>query len=268
MRCFTAMLLVSVLLSCEKEDTNPTGGTGDASGINYTLTAPSCRITEVYAPSLLGHIYYHYDMQRRIVLVEFEVPDVENGEKTEYSYVGNIMTEKSTFRDWEGKEIIRVDVHTLNSAGLIEKTTSDDRSTGGLLLETFYYYNSGGYLMREIEKHAYDTTSVYYTGRSYSYSNGDKSKSYRLHIDSKGEVFDSTINITYTYHLNRLSRIEPWIAWNERKGRPSLHDVKSESGKDYMYTIEYKFGADEYPIRLTQNIDGEVTDMELTWKCN
>lgn len=266
-KIFLAMLVVSTLLSCEKEDTNPTG-TGGTSGIHYALSPPSCLISEMVAPSLPAQVTFKYDAQKRLIQAN---ADLDEDERTEYSYSGYTMTETRYSTGINGTPNIEVIVHNLNFAGLIEKTVEDDRSKGGSLHETFYYYNSGGYLMREINKTTYDASgsSIYYFGMSHEYSGGDRMKSYSLSVNNQGEVTDSLLQLTYSYYMNRTGQIEAWNAWTERTGRGSTHELKEEATPSgSVVKFEYTNGTNGYPVKLKQTYNGSTMDVDISWKCN
>ncbi|MFA6262120.1 MAG: hypothetical protein WC760_11670 [Bacteroidia bacterium] len=257
------MLFASAFLSCEKDTTTPGGNTGGTTGILYNMTPPSCLLSQA---SIVGEgdITFHYDFQKRLIRIDL---DIDADEKNEFSYSGNTMTETNTYLQ-NGTPETNTIIHTLNGAGFIEKSTDDDRSTGGSLNENFYVYNSGGYLIREIEKHSFDTNIFYYSGTSYAYSNGDRVQSYRLQFNNMGDITDSTLDVTYTYFTNRTGHLEHWNAWTQRKGRGSEHELKSESGSSYSYTLEYTDGSNGYPSKMKQTSNQNVVELDLTWKCN
>jgi hypothetical protein len=259
-----------ILQSCEKDGTGPSTGTGGTPGINYSLSPPSCLINQMVTPSIQRQITFEYDSQKRLIKVK-SYSDLDEDELTEYAYSGNTMTETRYTISFGVLTDMKVIVHTLNQAGLIEKSVEDNRLKRRSLNETFYYYNTSGYLMREIRKVTYDTTanSFFYHGMSYSYSGGDRIKSYALAVNSQKEVTDSSLNVSYTYHMNQIGHIEAWTEWTERTGRGSTHEMNEQiSTNGSTASFAYTVGPNGYPDKLKQTYDGYTTDFDLTWKCN
>lgn len=261
----SVLLSLMILQGCKKDETGPTTGT---IGINYSLSPPACLISKMEAPALPAQIYFEYDAQKRLIK---SYSDPDQRERTEYSYAGNTITETTYSIDNNGKTTTNIVIHTLNNFGFIEKSVEDDRASGGSLYETFYYYNGNGYLLRELQKTTYDTagSSFYYFGMCYSYSGGDKSAVYFANVDNQGNVTDSTLTVTYTYHMNRTGHIEAWTAWTERTGRGSTHALKEQiSSNGNSASFAYTDGPNGYPSKLKQTYNGSTVDVDLTWKCN
>ncbi|MES2779198.1 MAG: hypothetical protein V4651_04785 [Bacteroidota bacterium] len=251
--------------SCTKDGSTPyTPG-----GINYTLIAPTCLLTDVSGTigteASIGH--YEYDNLKRVIRESRN----HDSDETIYTYQGNTIHETYKSIHSTGRITINEYKHFLNSVGFIQRTEDVDTfsSSKG---ETLYEYNSLGYLVREVYRRiqisATDTNYFYYYGSSYVYENGNQTKAYSLTLNSKGVATDSTLNFIATYYTNMPGKFQTWLSWVERKGRPNTNELQSQgSSVNKMMTVSYDQGPNGFPSGYHLSEGGLTGDLTLAWRC-
>lgn len=262
-KSITALFLtVSILSACKKEETT--------SSTNVSISAPNCLVSS-FTGSYNGN--FKYDDSRRII----ETSSNNDSSKTTYSYQGNKMIESSTYLSSDSQSYNTVTTHYLNASGFIQKsvqtpTPKEPNNT----YETEYHYNAEGYLLREIQtsgyKSPFDSVVMnYYSGKSYTYENGNQSKVYSLKFDDTGKVTDSSLTQATIYDLSLPGKIESFSAWISRKGKANKNEIKSieyfEGDKSEIETHTYTFDANGNPtsVKMTGSSNALIN---ITWICN
>ncbi len=254
------LIILLATASCKKEDND--NGTGGGNSIGYILTAPSCLPTQISSVEF-GEGYFTYDVSKRLIKQSRQ----HDSSTTSYFYSGNMMTVIDKDITSDGTLYSDTNIHYLNSSGFIEKTIRQDGNN--YLRETFYSYNPSGYLIREITR---TTTSfnIYYSGgNSYSYENGNRTKTWQLNLNSQtGEAIDSSINQTTTYYTNLPGKMSAIESWFERLGKANTNDPKTITYGTETAHYTYTIGANGYPTTMKQTgFQSQELVINLYWKC-